>query len=281
MKNKYVKIAILLGILFLAGGQNVSAQHEVLAAQKQKGNHSTGLPYVSVVLENKQTVKMSPSASNAYMQNKSQLRTFVLVDGVYYLPSEKKTTDTSLTKQVQQQVQNQVQKQMQKETTSDELENMYCDENDFACRDFVYMVYLWQTPDDEMRKYVNGAKDDFARELRKWKRLSIGIKDPVNRQVETRQYQRLIGDDYNITALREFLERGEFTIAGWDLALTSLWRDAKQNKLTQQQIKEVKKFAKRAKKGYDERNLPILRLDNVNPYSPSVISYPCNRIAEL
>ena len=212
---------------------------------------------------------MSAQAVNAYRKDASQLRNFVLVDGVYYLASEDKAKGASLAGQVQAQV--------QKAATLAELENTYCAEDDFACRDFVYMVYLIGETEN-MQRLVNGAKADFAQALRNLKRLYMrGAGSGKVALVEKRQYKRLIGDNYDIAALRDFLEQGEFTLEGWRLSLDNLCWAARQGKLTKQQVKEVKKLAKRARKGEDNEDLPVIRLTNVNPFAMRELipSYQC------
>ena len=85
--------------------------------------------------------------------------------------------------------------------------------------------------------------------------------------MEKRQYQRLLGDNYDIAALSSFLEQGEFTMVGWEYALQQLCVAGRNQKLNKQQIKEAKKLAKRASKGQDAENLPVIHLENLNPFA--------------
>ena len=106
MNKNSVRVLFLLGLVFLAGTWNVQAQSYI---KTQVAKRSMGLPYVAVRLENNQTVKMSPAAANKHRTDVEQLRSLVLVDGVYYLPEEVSKKGSSL---LERKIQNQVNKSM-------------------------------------------------------------------------------------------------------------------------------------------------------------------------
>ena len=256
MNIKHSRSMCWLAVALLAGLGTLFAQQFNSSRMETK---KTGLPYVQVLLDNQTSVKMSPKASNVYIKDKSKLAGFVLVDGIYYLPSEKEAPADTLTGKIHQQV--------KKAATLAELENTYCAETDFACRDFVYISYLTLKSSGEsidlLPSLVNGAKDDFAQALRREKRKKINLtmsEEMINKPVEQRQYKRLIGDNYDIAALRSFLEQGEFTYAGWLLALDNLCEAGRAHKLSKQQLKEVNQLAKRVEKGFARGDLPAVRV---------------------
>ena len=180
------------------------------------------------------------------------------------------------TSKIQQKIQMAVEQASQQnaqanDLTEEELEDKYCaqEEEEIACRDCVYLwsMYPGDTVKNNIPAYVNGAKGHFAQTLRKDKRLIIGIRDGTIALVEKRQYLRLLGENNDIPALKEFLEAGEFTFPGWNSAFRYLAQLAKEGKLDAAQIKELKKWDKSACKRMHDGTLPVVRTDR-NPFGP-------------
>jgi len=148
-----------------------------------------------------------------------------------------------------------------------DMESYFCKEDDFACQDFIF--FLDKTVKrEQIPALVEGAKDDFAKALRQQKRLSINTRTGQLKQLEQRQIKRLLGKDYNMGALKNALDAGDFTIDGWGLALQNLCGAARQGKLESSKVKDLKKWTKKIENGLDKETLPVVRLNNVNPFSP-------------
>lgn len=162
-----------------------------------------------------------------------------------------------------------------------QMETHFCAEKDFACRD---LIFFWDktVERDQIPALVNGAKDDFAAALRDNKRLSLRIRTGVIKQLEQRQLKRILGADYNIAALKKFLDEGNFTADGWGEALKQLCMATRQEKLEVAQVKDLKKWVKKIDAAVEKKTLPVIRLNNVDPFTPgNSIVNGCRCISNL
>ncbi len=220
---------------------------------------ATGLPYVAAVLPDGTSVLMSYAAANAYRTDETVVKKLVTgtIQGkkVLMLPNEQVKTPVAKQDSVSNNL-NQLDKAIKQAS--------YCEGN----ADCEYLKILWKakgSKDDQIPALINGARADFAGELRKQKKLCYRICDGAVKQVETSQLKHILGQNPSIKALDGYLfAQPEFTVAGWNNTLLYLCQLGQKNTALKN---DIKKFAKKTEKQFDSKKLPIVTPSNIDPYA--------------
>ena len=157
-------------------------------------------------------------------------------------------------------------------------ETQLCQEDDFDCRDYVALLVWGHLSDDDIATLVeNNKRVGYAKAMIDQKRMWIGVNIGPLALAEQRQYERLIrggkeynsaiiGDEYNLDLLEQFIMAGGFTGKGLGQVLSELSKAARKGEFSNP--KRVMVFVKNIEKSYDKKTLPVIRLKNVDPFGP-------------
>lgn len=234
-------------------------------ATAPSGSETTLLKIPAYSQTTGETYFLSPKAANVYAKKES-LSGFVKVtvsDGeVYVLPEEKVSFPVWYASEKSRL------SRFEKRPTSGEAsaENL-CPPNTPECEDLLVLWVKMGVGEQKIHNLLLGARENgFAETLKKDKSLCLGVCDGAVKAVERRQRKRLLGEDFNVGALEEFMWQGGFTAAGWLDTFKEFCQQGRAGKLSEEQIRQVKPFAKRTEKAWKKKELPVIRLANRDPW---------------
>lgn len=217
-----------------------------------------------------ETYFFSPGAVNVYTENNS-LDTLVKVtvyDGeVYVLPEEKDSYPVWYETEKQKSARHNA-RVIEENGNALSSQDSLCPPNTPECEDLLVLWLYMGMPEEKLPALARGAQEQgFAATLRKDKRLCIGVHQGALSAVEKRQRERLLGENFNLAALEDFMWRGEFTKSGWEETFLSFCQSGRTGKLDAAQLKQIKKFAKKTERAVETKEIPLIRLNNRDPFA--------------
>ncbi len=220
-----------------------------------------------------ETYFLSPMAVNVYTETDS-LDSFVKVtvyDGeVYVLPEEKESYPIWYETE-KKKLEGSAAQAVTGESPAPFNQDHLCPSNTPECEDLLVLWTYMRMPKENFPALVNGAREQgFAAALRKDKRLCIGgAYSGALTKLEKHQRERLLGENFNLAALEDFMWRGEFTKSGWEETFHSFCLNGRSGKLDKAQLKQIKKFAKQTERALEAKKIPLIRLNNRDPFASS------------
>lgn len=214
-----------------------------------------------------ETYFFSPKAADVYAKNDS-LNGFVKVtvsDGeVYVMPEEKVSFPVWYASEKSRL--SRFEKRPTVKEAAASLENL-CPSDTPECEELLVLWSKMGVREQEIPNLLLGAQEKgFAETLKKDKSLCLGVCDGAIKMVERRQRKRLLGESFDVNALEQFMWEGGFTAAGWLDTFKGFCQQGHGGKLSEEQIRQVKSFAKRTEKSWKKEELPVIRLANRNPW---------------